>query len=239
MAPFFAISNANEMFARLNAKIFAHHANKHPDHYTSETWGGKIFLAWQRLIGEPQIFSSIGEPTYQQAMHLSEYGKKLWQGLQDGDKQKRKLKRYFIVPKYDNVACPKILKFFSSCTGAKFIPMKNWHNPLLESPLKTLQKIIKRAVRNAYKLGENSSSYAEEFSMIRNKTLRDDFDCGRLHKIANSISAINELNAQWVASSIKRVKHSSRHIINHSDLFLDQRLPAVNEVIRNIPQLIT
>ena len=90
MAPFFAISNANEMFARLNCQIFTKQASKHPDKYTSQTLGGKIFAISQKLIGEPQIFSSIGEPTYQQAIHLSAYGKKLWENLNSDKKQKRK-----------------------------------------------------------------------------------------------------------------------------------------------------
>jgi hypothetical protein len=146
MASFFGLSGASQKFNPTWRQAFNRMA--HPelaDLRTEETRAGRLYSTFLAIAGEPKIFSSIGNPTYKQIFELVAYAEHFMSELERNPPQ-TDIKRLYVVPRKDTVACPKTLQLVADLQGGDTFSVKNYHNPLLESPDKFLRKMVEFAL---------------------------------------------------------------------------------------------
>ncbi|MEM6812283.1 MAG: hypothetical protein AAF549_07430 [Pseudomonadota bacterium] len=145
MASFFALAGASKLFHPRRRQAF--NRMSHPDTIhlrTEETRIGRYYSSLLKVLGEPQVFSSTKNPPYAAIFELVAYAEYYVDALLNKD-QSSGVKRLYIVPKNDTVACPKTLKKVADLLGGETFKMKNYHNPLLESPEKLMRRLVQFA----------------------------------------------------------------------------------------------
>jgi hypothetical protein len=120
---------------------------------TSETRQGRIYAAFMALWqGDPGIYSSIADPSFEAMEELESYGLKYLNQL-ESKPVKSNVTQVFVVPKKDNVACPLSLRFVAKLLGGETFQMKNFHNPWIESPRRYTRKLVETLLEGIEELG--------------------------------------------------------------------------------------
>ncbi|MEM9470164.1 MAG: hypothetical protein AAF988_08375 [Pseudomonadota bacterium] len=147
MALFSGMAGANPVHAPKKYKRFLKYAADETIHWwtreikknprlemlSSETLVGMTYIQYLRYWKkEPNIYSSIDDPTLAQMRELSDAGIEYYEGLDD--MPERLLATHFAIPKEDTVACSKLQLDCAEKTNADHTVMPNFHNPIIEDP---------------------------------------------------------------------------------------------------------
>ncbi len=160
MASFFGMSGANHIYGKKTYKRFKKYAadetidwrtremRKNPrlDLLSSETWAGSTYLQYLRYFKkDPDIFSSISDPTLRQMRELTEACEEYYEGMECA--VSLSLPTHYYVPEYDTVACPKLQRDIAAKQNASVTSLKCYHSLALENPFDGLKKVTERIER--------------------------------------------------------------------------------------------
>ncbi len=131
---FYDVSYASKRhYPRLH-ESFQRHAAKHPDTLAGSDGWGKLVSWGYRRLGEPQVFSSVQEPTYSEITTLIKYADELF-AKREKSPMVPSMPNYYIIPKYDTAACPKTSENMANLSGGRIIRIPHYHNPILEAEI--------------------------------------------------------------------------------------------------------
>ncbi len=157
MASFFGMAGANHIYSKKTYKRFKKYAadetidwrtrevKKNPrlDLLSNETWAGKTYLQYLRYFKkDPDVFSSIDDPTLRQMRELSEACEEYYESLDQA--AELILPTHFFIPELDTVACPKLQGDVASKFGVNATFLKCYHSLALENPFDGLKKLTER-----------------------------------------------------------------------------------------------
>lgn len=158
MASFFGIAGANEKFTPFKKRMLEWLKPKDRSRLTSETRQGRIYAAFMALWqGDPGIYSSVADPSFEAMEELESYGLKYLSQL-ESKPVKSDVTQVFVVPKKDNVACPLSLRFVAKLLGGETFQMKNFHNPWIESPRRYTRKLVETLLEGVEELGPEQNN---------------------------------------------------------------------------------
>ena len=154
MASFFGMSGANHVHGKKTYKRFKKYAadetlnwrtremKKNPrlDLFSGETWAGKTYLQYLRYFKkDPDIFSSIDDPTLGQMRELAKACEEYYEALEDA--KPLTLPTHYFIPDYDTVACPKLQREIALKQNMPSTSIKCYHSLALENPFDGLKKV--------------------------------------------------------------------------------------------------
>ena len=142
MAPFLAIAYANkEFYPKRNRLLHYQASGDNLTKLANETFWGRRYTGYSRLMGEPKIFSSIADPTFEQMLVSEEWTTPTTDQLR-GQKPEIIMPRLFIIPENDSVACHKMMDSVATSLGIPTYKTDDWHVPLLENPLRSITNFV-------------------------------------------------------------------------------------------------
>ncbi len=150
IAPFFDIANASRRFHPKKHAIFMKYARENPHLLPSDTLRGQAVSAYNRMKGQPQIFSADREPTYGEVLALRSIGDSTIEAHQKLPWQPT-LKQHFVIATHDKASCSETAKLFADLQGASITELDAYHNPVLQS-----FKNVERLANRLLKMGESA-----------------------------------------------------------------------------------
>lgn len=157
MAPFYGMAGANHVYGKRAYKHFKKYAadetldwrtremteNRRLELLSSETWAGKTYLQYLRYFkNDPDIFSSIDDPTLGQMRELTHACEDYYQALEAA--APLVMPTHYFIPEYDTVACPKLQKEIALRQSITMTTLKCYHSLALENPFDGLKKVTEK-----------------------------------------------------------------------------------------------
>jgi hypothetical protein len=165
MASFFGMAGANPVYNPKQYDRFKRYAadekinwytreiarNPKLDQTPRETWAGRSYIEYLRYFKkDPDIFSSIDDPTLRQMNELTAAAEDYYESMKAAKTLDYLLRTHYIIANNDTVACPNLQRDIAVMQGASYKGFDAFHSVAIESKegLKYITQLIENSIAN-------------------------------------------------------------------------------------------
>lgn len=142
--PFCGMAGANWEYYPRYRRALQIQAALTPHLKPSQTFAGRMHSRFMKFVGEPQVFSSIGDPTFAQMVNdMEPLAQSTMQALASMEPDQLKLPRVLIVPHEDSIASTELGLDAGQLMGCHVHRTDAWHNPIVEHPRRSIKRMLK------------------------------------------------------------------------------------------------